>query len=75
MLGDWTQAVLIDALAFWASKVRSKNDFCILTQRILDRWQCATNARVVVNFTVLDWDIEVDANEHALPGKIEIVNS
>ena len=66
------EAVLGHGLAFRATEVRGEDDGCALLERVPDRGQRCPDARVVANHTVFDRHVEVDADEDALAGEIEI---
>src|SRR6185369_17281937 len=72
MFGDWAKTVLLDALAFWPSEVRSENHTRAVIDRVLDRRQRRSDARIVVNLAVFDRHVEVDADEQSLAGKGKI---
>ena len=72
--GHGAQAHRLHHLALGASQVRAENDLGLVAQRIFDRRQCLADARVVGDGAVLQRNIEVDADEHALVGKVEVAN-
>ena len=61
-------------LAFGAAKMRTENDLRLVAQGVLDRGQGLPNASVVGDDPVVEGDVEVDANEDALVGKVEVAD-
>ena len=71
-MGNRPQAGRFDDLALGPAKVAHQDDGCAVVQEVLDRGQRGPDARVVLDLAVLDWDIEIDAHEHAFALRIEI---
>ena len=68
------QAHGLDRLALGAAEVRAEDDLGLVAQRVLDGGKGLADAGVVGDDAVLEGDVEVDADEHALVGKIQITN-
>jgi len=70
MVFDGLQAVLINTLTFGSAKMRSKYHARVVVDRILNCRKRGADASVVVNLAVLEWNVEVDANEDAFACEI-----
>ena len=68
------QAHGLDRLALGPAEVRAENDLGLVAQRVLDGRQRLADASVVGDDAVLQRDVEVHADKHALVGKIQITN-
>ena len=69
------QAELRRDLALRPSEVRGEDDGRALVERVLNRRQRGPDPRVVADHAVLDRDVEVDADEDALAGQVEVRRS
>ena len=68
------QAVLRIHLALRTAEVRGQDRRRAVVQRVRDRRQRRSDARVVADFAVFERHVEVDADEHTLAAQIEIAN-
>jgi hypothetical protein len=74
MISHRTKAVLVDSLALGSAEVRRKNHTGATLSSVVDCRKSRANARIVVYAAILDRDIEINADEDALAGEIEITN-
>src|SRR5687768_673697 len=74
MIGDRAERVLLDALAFRATQMGSKYYARPLLERVFDRGQAGSDARVVLNLAVFNRNVEIYADENALTLQIEVFN-
>ena len=73
VLGDRLEAVFSRELTFSrASQVRADHDSRAFFQRQLDGRQRSKDARIAGDYTVLDWDVEVFADQYAFTLQIEV---
>src|SRR5262245_21358022 len=72
MIGDWTQAVFLDAFSLRTTKVCCEYHARVVFHCVLDCRQGGTDTCVVVDLAILDRDVEVDTNKDSLAGEIEI---
>ena len=69
----WLEAVFSRELAFSrTSQVRADHNRRAFFQRQLDGRQRSKDARIAGDYTVLDWDVEVFADQYALTLQIEV---
>src|SRR5882724_9528660 len=66
------KTVLVDALAFRPPEMRGENYARAMFGGVINRREGRAHACVVFNFSIFDWDVEINANENAFAGKIEI---
>jgi hypothetical protein len=64
----------LDGLAFRAAEVGAENDFGFVAEGVLDGGEGLADAGVVGDDAVFEGDVEVDADEYALVGEIQIAN-
>ena len=72
MFSDWLEAVLINALTFWSSKMRSEYYASTLIKCVLNCRYCGANACVVIDLSIFDGDVEVDADERSFTRQVKI---
>jgi hypothetical protein len=72
VFSDRTKTVLLNALAFRAAKMRSQDHTRAVLDRVFNRRQRRSYARVVVNLPLLDGNVEVDTDKNTLSTKLEI---
>ena len=76
LVGDGLEGELGNDLAIWTAEVAGEDDGRAFFKGELDRWERGGDARIVGNGTgdfVLG-DIEIDANEHAFAGEVEVAD-
>jgi len=61
-------------LAIRAAEVRHQDHPGAAAHQVLDRRQRLADPGVVLDAAILDRDVEVDAEEHALPGDVDIAD-
>ena len=61
-------------LALGTAEVRAENDLGLVAERVLNGGQCLANARVVGDDAVFEGNVEVDADEDALVGEVEVAD-
>ncbi len=71
---DGAQAHGVDALALGAAEVGGEDDLGLVADRVLDGGDGLADARVVGDEAVLEGDVEVDTDEDALVGEIEVAD-
>jgi hypothetical protein len=69
-----TEAIFIDALTFGATQVRCENHACPVVRCVIDGRKRGANPGVVINATVFDRNVEINADEDAFTGEVEIAN-
>src|SRR5262245_28272895 len=74
MFGHRSQTVLINSLPFGPAEMRSQNHAPAFFRGVVDGRNRSANARIIINHSVFDRNIEVDADEDALAGEVEIFN-
>ena len=62
----------IDRLAFGAAEVRGEDDFGLVAEAVLDGRDGLDDAGVVEDDAIFQRDVEVDAEEYALVGQVEV---
>ena len=73
--GSWAQReLLLEALARRTADVAHKDDARAVADKLLDGRQRRLDARVVGHDAVGHGNVEIDAHEHALAARIEIVD-
>ena len=72
VLGHGSKAVLLDALALRPSQMRREDDTRAVVNRVLNRRQRGTYARVVLDHAVLHRHVEVNADKDALALEVEV---
>ncbi len=63
-----------DGLALGTAEVRAEDDLGLVAERVLDGGERLADARVVGDDAVFERHVEVDADEHALVGEVEVAN-
>ena len=73
--GSWAQReLLLEALARRTTEVAHEDDARSVADKLLDGRQCRLDARVVGHDAVGHGNVEIDAHEHALAARVEIVD-
>ena len=72
--GHGAQTHRLHRLALGPPQVRTEDHLGLVAQRVLQRGQRLADARVVGDDAVLQRNVEVDADEHALIGKVEVAD-
>src|SRR5271154_1577301 len=72
MIDDGTKAHGGDRLALGTAEVGAEDDLGSVAERVLDGGERLADAGVVGDDAVLEGDVEVDADEDALVGEIEV---
>ena len=73
-LGCGSQTQAVHNATIWPAKVRHDHDGCATIEERLDRWYRRANARVVDDLAIRERHIEVDAQQHALPLRVQLAN-
>ena len=73
-LGDRPQAEAVLDLAIGPAEVAREDHPRPVGQEVVDRRDRGTDARIVGDLAVLQRDVEVDANEDALPGDVDVAD-
>ncbi len=74
VVDDGAEAHGGDGLALGAAEVRAEDDLGLVAERVLDGGEGLADAGVVGDDAVLERDVEVDADEDALVGEIQIAD-
>src|SRR5262249_21234465 len=68
------QAVLVSTLTFWTAQVRSENYPRPALSGVLDCRNRRADASVVFDLAIFDGYVEIDSNEAALAGEVEVAD-
>ena len=71
---QWAQTHRLHWLALGPAEVRAQDDLGLVAKSVLQGGKGLADAGVIGDEAVLQGDVEVDADEHALVGQIQVTN-